>query len=173
MKKIVLLIFFASLLLCPSDSLLQENITTVIRVVDGDTIVIKSNKKIRLLGVDTPELHHPNKEVECFAQEAKIFTELQVLNKPVKLTFEGQKKDRYGRILAWVWHGKGFKKLLNAEIIKQGYGFSYRKYPTSRLEEFNKFERKARKKQKGLWHPDACDGRRKKEGRDDTKSKKG
>jgi len=132
----------------------------VVRVIDGDTIVTSNNIHVRLLGVDTPELHHPQKKVECFAHEAKKFTESQVLNKKVKIILEGKQDDPWKRPLAWVWYGKYFKKLLNAEIIKQGYGFSFRKYPTSKLEEFNELERQARQQQKGLWHPDACNGQR-------------
>jgi micrococcal nuclease len=161
MKKYALVIPTLLLMLICGQPLAQSPAgILVIRVIDGDTIVIANGQKVRLLGVDTPELHHPNKKVECFAQEAKLFTEAQILNKEVKLTSEGPKQDRYGRLLAWVWYGDDFKKLLNAEIIKEGYGFSYRKYPTSKLEEFNELERQAREQQKGLWHPDACNGQR-------------
>jgi micrococcal nuclease len=129
---------------------------SVTRVIDGDTIVISTGEKVRLLGVDTPELHHPSKPVQCYAEEAKRFTESQVLNKVVVLAFEGASKDKYGRILAWVWYGPNNRTLLNAEIIRQGYGFSYRKYPTSKMEMFNRFEQEARSKQLGLWNSQNC-----------------
>ncbi|OGY42847.1 MAG: hypothetical protein A2Y67_00065 [Candidatus Buchananbacteria bacterium RBG_13_39_9] len=161
MKKWILVCLVSFLILLYGQSPAQGPAgILVVRIIDGDTIVIASGQKVRLLGVDTPELHHPNKKVECFAEEAKKFTESQVLNKPVKLTSEGPKQDKYGRLLAWVWYGEDFKKLLNAEIIREGYGFSFRKYPTSKLKEFNELERIAREKQKGLWHPDACNGQR-------------
>jgi len=161
MKKIFLLVLTSLLFLVIVTAVNSEQTgPSVIRVIDGDTIVISGNIHIRLLGVDTPELHHPNKKVECFAHEAKKFTESQVLNKKVKIILEGKQDDPWKRPLAWVWYGKYFKKLLNAEIIKEGYGFSFRKYPTSKLEEFNELERQARQQQKGLWHPDACNGQR-------------
>ncbi|OGY43005.1 MAG: hypothetical protein A2Y67_03395 [Candidatus Buchananbacteria bacterium RBG_13_39_9] len=158
LKKISFILVLFLCLSCAQNSSPTQNsqIYKVIRVVDGDTIVLDTKAKVRLLGVDTPELHHPKKPVQCFAQEAKDFTARQVLNQKVKLTFEGQRQDRYGRLLAWVWYGPGYKKLLNAEIIKWGYGFSYRKYPTSRLEEFNRLEKEARENQRGLWSPGAC-----------------
>jgi len=161
LKKIsfVLAILVCFLLAPNSQTATEQQIYRVIRVVDGDTFVLETKDKVRLLGVDTPELHHPQKPVQCFSQEAKDFTAKQVLNQKVKLTFEGQRRDRYGRILAWVWYGSGYKKLLNAEIIRQGYGFSYRKYPTSRLEEFNRLEKEARENQRGLWSPKTCSGK--------------
>lgn len=120
----------------------------VIRVIDGDTIVLNTGEKVRLLGVDTPELHHPRKIIQCFGTEAKGFTESKVLNRVVRLSYEGVKYDRYGRTLAWVWYGD---RLLNRDLIRAGYGFSYRKYPTSRLLEFNELERHAREGRVGLW----------------------
>jgi len=161
LKKISFVLVLLVCLSCAQNSSPTQNeqIYKVIRVVDGDTIVLDTKAKVRLLGVDTPELHHPKKPVQCFAQEAKDFTTRQVLNQKVKLTFEGQRQDRYGRILAWVWYGPKLKKLLNAEIIKWGYGFSYRKYPTSRLEEFNRLEKEARENQRGLWSPKTCSGK--------------
>lgn len=134
----------------------ESRVENVIDVIDGDTIIVGKNEKVRLLGVDTPELHHPQKPVQCYAKEAKDFVISRVMGKTVKLTFEGIRKDSYGRTLAWVWYGDNFRHLLNRDIIANGYGFSYRKYPTSRTDEFNKLEAMARETQKGLWHPTAC-----------------
>jgi len=72
-----------------------------------------------------------------------------VEGKKVKLEYDWQRKDRYGRTLAYVYLEDGTH--LNAEIIKQGYGFVYTKYPFKYLEEFRKYERKAREEGKGLW----------------------
>jgi len=122
---------------------------TVKRVVDGDTIVLENGERVRLIGVDTPESVHPNKPVEYFAKEASAFTKNMVEGKKVKLEYDWQRKDRYGRTLAYVYLEDGTH--LNAEIIKQGYGFAYTKYPFKYLEEFRKYERKAREEGKGLW----------------------
>ena len=139
-------------------SFANQDYPLVQRVIDGDTIALSADEKVRLLGVDTPELHHPQKPVQCFAREAMEYTRQRVEGKSVKLTYEGPPKDRYGRILAWVWYGEGFKQLLNADIIRDGYGFSYRKYPTSKLEEFNKLETYARDNNLGLWANSTCNG---------------
>lgn len=126
----------------------------VTRVVDGDTIKVKIGGKtetVRLIGVDTPESVHPNKPVEYFAEEASAFTKRMAQGQQVRLEDDPQctNRDRYGRLLRYVHLPSG--KMLNAEIIRQGYGFAYTKYPFSRMDEFRKLERKAREKRKGLW----------------------
>jgi micrococcal nuclease len=113
-----------------------------IRVVDGD-------EKVRLIGVDTPETVHPSKPVEYFGKEASAFTKRMVEGKNVRLEYDWQKIDKYGRTLAYVYLLDG--TFLNAEIIKQGYGHAYTIYPFKYLEDFRKYEREAREKGRGLW----------------------
>lgn len=121
----------------------------VIRVVDGDTIVLDGNEKIRLIGVDTPETVHPQKPVEYFGKEASAFTKKMVEGKQVRLEYDWQRQDKYGRTLAYVFLEDG--TFINAEIIKQGYGFAYTKYPFKYLEEFRKYEKEAKENNRGLW----------------------
>jgi micrococcal nuclease len=152
MKKRLIFVFLAIFAMCLLSGQ-PIHVYVVARVIDGDTIVTCDGKRIRLLGIDAPEM----RPRQCFAEESKKFVEKQVLEKSVIFTYEkGKKYDIYGRTLAWVWYGKNHENLLNAEVIKQGYGFSYRKYPTSRLKEFNKLEEEARKNQRGLWSPKTC-----------------
>ena len=122
------------------------------RVVDGDTIVVEIEsiqEKIRLIGVDTPETVHPSKSVEYFGKEASAFTKKMVEGKKVKLDYDWQKRDKYGRLLAYVYLENG--TFLNAEIIKQGYGFAYTKYPFKYLDEFRQYGKDARENKRGLW----------------------
>ena len=122
------------------------------RVVDGDTIVVNIDgvkEKVRLIGVDTPETVHPTKPVEYFGKEASDFTKSMVEGKPVRLEYDWQKRDRYGRLLAYVYLEDG--TFLNAEIVKQGYGFAYTRYPFRYLDEFRGFEKEARESGRGLW----------------------
>lgn len=122
------------------------------RVVDGDTIVVEidgKQEKVRLIGVDTPETVHPNKPVQYFGKEASEFTKRTVEGKRVMLEYDWQKRDKYGRLLAYVYLEDG--TFLNAEILKQGYGFAYTKYPFKYLEDFRKYEREARDNNRGLW----------------------
>src|SRR5438093_5078674 len=124
------------------------------RVVDGDTLLLQSGERVRLIGVDTPETKHPKKPVEYFGKEASAFTRRMVEGKRVRLEFDQANaaqghKDRYGRTLAYVFLEDG--TLLNAEIIKQGYGHAYTQFPFSRMEEFRRLEREAREEERGLW----------------------
>jgi micrococcal nuclease len=122
------------------------------RVIDGDTIIVNigdQEERVRLIGVDTPETVHPQKPVEYFGKEASKFTKSMVEGKRVRLEYDWQRRDKYGRLLAYVYLEDG--TLLNAEIIKQGYGFAYTRFPFKYLEEFRQYERDARNNSKGLW----------------------
>jgi len=126
----------------------------VVRVVDGDTIVVSPNEKVRLIGVDTPETVHPKKAVECFGKEAKQFTRDAVEGKSVRLILDKvntkrRHKDRYGRTLAYAYLEDG--TMLNAELIRQGYAHAYTRFQFRHLVEFRELERAARAQPVGLW----------------------
>ena len=121
----------------------------VVRVIDGDTIVLDGNEKVRLIGVDTPETKHPRKQVEYFGKAASAFTTRIVEGRKVRLEYDWQRQDKYGRTLAYVFLEDG--TFLNAEIIKQGYGHAYTRFPFKFLEEFRQYEREARENSRGLW----------------------
>lgn len=130
-------------------SLSHAEIYRVKRVVDGDTLLLTNGEKVRLIGVDTPETKHPKKPVEYFGKEASLFTKRMVEGKEVRLEYDWQRKDKYRRTLAYVYLLDG--TFLNAEIIKQGYGFAYKRFPFKYLEEFRRYEKEAREKKRGLW----------------------
>jgi micrococcal nuclease len=132
-----------------STTVLAQNIRTVTRVVDGDTIILNGNERVRLIGVDTPETVHPQKPVEYYGKEASAFTKRLCEGKSVRLEYDWQRKDRYGRTLAYVYLEDG--TFLNAEIIKQGYGHAYTRFPFKHLDEFRGYEREARESGRGLW----------------------
>jgi len=129
--------------------LLGQAWRTCIKVIDGDTIVLDGKEKVRLIGVDTPETKDPRKPVQYFGEEAYRFTKSIVEGKRVRLEHDRERIDKYGRTLAYVYLEDG--TFLNAEIIKQGYGFAYTKYPFKYMEEFRRYEREARENRKGLW----------------------
>lgn len=95
---------------------------TVVRVVDGDTIEVarggNRTDTVRLLGINTPETHHPTKPVECYGPEAAAFTEEHLTGRPVQLEGDIEGRDRYGRRLAYVVvDGERF----NDELLRRGY----------------------------------------------------
>lgn len=122
-----------------------------VRVVDGDTIVLAGGEKVRLIGVDTPELHHPVKPVQYFAREARDFVYSQVQGRDVVLEYDQTRRDRYGRTLAYVFLADG--TMLNEQIIARGYGFAYVKFPfrADYMRRFRAAEARARQHQMGLW----------------------
>jgi len=131
----------------------------VSKVVDGDTVDVEcpdgvNNKKttrIRLWGVDTPETVKPNAPVEWFGPEASAFVKKTVEGQPVRIELERGKdsRDKYKRLLAWVVLEDG--RLLNAELISQGYGYADPRFPHHRKTEFAKLQAQAMREKKGLW----------------------
>jgi micrococcal nuclease len=121
----------------------------VARVIDGDTIVVQGVGTVRLIGVDTPETVDPRLPVQPFGREAAAFTRGLVQGKAVRLEYDGSKRDKYNRVLAYVYLPDG--TFLNAEIIKQGFGHAYTSYPFRHLEAFRRLEREARAAERGLW----------------------
>ena len=91
----VLLVFFTASF--------ARDLVTVRRVIDGDTFVLYSGEKVRLIGVDTPETKHPQKPVQYFAKEASEFTRRMIEGKTILLEYDGKRSDRYGRLLAYVY----------------------------------------------------------------------
>jgi micrococcal nuclease len=148
-KAFRVLSFLIPLILLISVSSNAQEVVRVKRVVDGDTLLLTNRERVRLIGVDTPETKHPQKPVQRFGKEAYWFTKRMVEGEEVCLEFDWQKRDKYGRLLAYVFLTDG--TFLNAEIIKQGYGFAYTRFPFKYLAEFRQYEREARENRKGLW----------------------
>lgn len=147
-----------SLLLCALLILLTlqpsfaSDLIKVTRVVDGDTIIVNLNGKqerVRLIGVDTPETVDPRRPVQYFGKEASNFTKKMLSGKQVRLEYDWNKRDKYNRLLAYVYLPDG--AFFNAELIKQGYAHAYTRFPFKYLEEFRKYEREARENSRGLW----------------------
>lgn len=137
---------------------LQAGTYRVVQVDDGDTIIVDMNgneEKVRFIGVDTPETKDPRKPVQCFGKAATQFTKNLIGTNPVRLEAdpENTNRDRYKRLLRYVYLPDGTH--VNAEIIRQGYGFAYVNFPTQKAEEFNRLQKEARKAERGLW--DTCD----------------
>jgi micrococcal nuclease len=130
----------------------------VIDHVDGDTVRVRipnapgevgAVETIRLIGVDTPETVHPSKPVERFGKEASDFTREGLLGQSVYLAFDWDLRDRYGRLLAYIYTGDGL--CFNARLIREGYGFAYTRFPFQFMEEFRGLEQQARSEKRGLW----------------------
>jgi len=121
------------------------------RVIDGDTLELIDGTKVRLIGVDTPELAQAGHPAEPLAQEAARFTEQFVSTGPVRLELDPyERQDRYGRRLAYVWVGQ---RMLNEELLLAGLArvrleFGYSEAMKVR---FAQAEAQARQARRGLW----------------------
>lgn len=126
---------------------------TVIRAIDGDTIVVRADtgadETVRLLGVDTPEVHHPRKPVQCFGPEAAAFTQRRLTGRRVQLESDVETHDKYGRVLAYVLlDGRRFDDVL----LREGFGRLLVIPPNgSHARAMLQEELDARRHHRGLW----------------------
>src|SRR2546426_12807504 len=124
----------------------------VVRVVDGDTIHVRLAdrvEKVRYIGVNTPEVHHPRKGEEPGGREAAEVNRELVENKHVRLELDVQSRDRYGRLLAYVWIGE---TMINAELGRLGYAQVMTVPANARYQSlFLKLQHDARESGRGLW----------------------
>ena len=128
----------------------------VTHVADGDTINVRpsaggSETRVRLLGVDTPELHsqsHPG--ADYWAREAMRYTASRVEGRAVTLRLEPTKtRDKYRRLLAYVYLGDA--DIFNLDLVRDGEAYADRRFPHSLRSQFEQAEGEARKKARGLW----------------------
>lgn len=145
----------------PSDTGTQ--LYPVVKVVDGDTIVVNINGKnetIRLIGIDTPETVDPRMSVQCFGEEASAKAKELLEGQRVRLEADASQgeRDKYNRLLRYVYLPEG--TLFNKLMIEEGYAFEYtHKMPYRYQAEFRQAEAAARQNKRGLWAKDTCAGR--------------
>ncbi len=133
------------------------------RAVDGDTLVLENGERVRLIGIDTPEMHESNKlykdsqrtgeditTIQKLGRRAYEFTKKLVEGKRVSLEFDVERHDKYGRLLAYIYLKDG--TFVNAEIVKQGYASLMTIPPNTKYADlFLKLYRQAREDRRGLW----------------------
>lgn len=135
-------------------SKLQPGLVTVIEVFDGDTISVDiagHQETVRFIGVDTPETHDPRKPVQCYGETAAAFTAKLLSGQKVRLEADARdsNRDKYNRLLRYVYLADG--TLVNAELIRQGFGFAYTVFDYTKIDDFRNLEQTARREYKGLW----------------------
>ena len=125
----------------------NEYVVKVIKVIDGDTIVIEGGEIIRYIGINSPETGQDKDD--CFAQEAFNANKELIEGKEVKLEKDVSEKDKYGRLLRYVWVDDIF---VNEYLVRYGYALSA-EYPpdTKYAQQFNSFEKQAQEENLGLW----------------------
>jgi micrococcal nuclease len=130
----------------------------VVRVVDGDTIVASvegADQYVRYIGVDTPETVKPDTPVECFGERASAENHRLVEGRTVRLVFDRERRDVYGRLLAYVYAthpGDGGPRFVNATLVRDGYARTLSIAPnTAHAPLFDRLAARAGKAGRGLW----------------------
>lgn len=122
------------------------------RVVDGDTVVLSGVGKSRLIGVDTPEVYGG---AECYGREASAYARRQLDGRRVRFTIGRGERDRYGRVLVYLWLEDG--RSFNALLVSRGYAQPLTVPPDEDYAStFVRLSRRARARGVGLWAPGEC-----------------
>jgi len=120
-------------------------------VNDGDTIVLTDGKRVRYIGINSPEIDHDKQRAQPFGYAARTFNKQMVLNRKVRLEFDLERHDRYGRLLAYVFLPEGI--FLNEEILQKGYAFFLFHKPNLKYNQrLLKAQQEAMKAKQGLWN---------------------
>jgi micrococcal nuclease len=124
----------------------------VTRVVDGDTVEVAldgGEEDVRYIGVDTPETVKPDTPVQCFGPQASAFNHHLVEGRRVRLVFGVERRDVYGRLLAYVYLGDRF---VNAELVRRGLARTLTIPPNDRFAgRFERLQTAAARAGRGLW----------------------
>ena len=127
-------------------------VVRVMRVVDGDTIEVRldgHSEDVRLIGIDTPETVKPDTPVQCFGERASHFTKRRLTGRQVRLVFGVERRDVYGRLLAYVYVGGHF---FNPILVRRGLARSLTIPPNDRFApRFRRLELAAARVGRGLW----------------------
>ena len=129
----------------------------VLRVVDGDTIRVRLDgrtERVRYIGIDTPESVKPGTAVQCFAKRASAANAALVAGRNVRLVADVEQRDRYGRLLAYVYREPD-GAFVNARLVRDGYARTLTIAPNvAHARELADLARAARRAHRGLWN--AC-----------------
>jgi len=122
----------------------------VAEVVDGDTVILGDGQKVRLLGIDAPELEREGQPADFLAHKAKLVLTSLAQGQPVRLEYDQLRYDRYGRILAFLFLTDGTN--LSRELVRQGLAHVYTVPPNMRFrEELLAAQREAMEARRGIW----------------------
>ncbi len=150
-KRIFGILFLALSVSFCGRNVYAENWTHVRWVEDGDTIILQDGRRVRYIGINTPEIAHADTPAEPNAYAAKRFNRKLIINKRIRLVFDAEQFDRYGRTLAYVFLSDS--TFVNAELIRHGYAFFVPRKPNEKYDQiFLKTQREAMTAGEGMWH---------------------
>ena len=151
MKKycIFLIILFLTFIVLVQLSVAQEE-AKVKWVIDGDTIILADGRHVRYIGINTPEIEHEHQKAEPYGYQAKKYNEKLVFSKTVRLQFDKERHDHFGRLLAYVFLPDG--TFINQAMITQGYAYLLPQKPNIKYAKILlQAQREAMSAKKGMW----------------------
>jgi len=151
MKKycIFLTILFLSVIVTAWTSVAQEKVIVRL-VIDGDTIILADGRHVRYIGINTPEIEHEHQKAEPYGYQAKKYNEKIVFSKMVRLQFDKERHDHFGRLLAYVFLPDG--TFINQAMITQGYAYLLPQKPNIKYAKILlQAQREAMSAKKGMW----------------------
>lgn len=152
MKKSAVIAFV--IILLTFSAVFADDRVQVIRIIDGDSVEVQfpggEKEKVRLIGVNAPELFEPESQARLLAEESRNYAARMLQGKTVELTYDENRFDMYGRTLAFLWIDG---VMVNEQMIADGYARAYLKFPFCReyMQAFEHAQDFARKHTRGLW----------------------
>jgi micrococcal nuclease len=127
-------------------------VASVTRVIDGDTIEVEIGGRrdtVRYIGVDTPETVKQGTPVQCLGPQASAFNHRLVDGKQIRLRFDRELRDDYGRLLAYVYAGR---RMINAALVRRGYARTLTIAPNTQFAaRLQRLEMRAGRIGRGIW----------------------
>jgi micrococcal nuclease len=151
MKKTCFLLYmlFLTFIVMGRLSVAQEEVK-VRWVIDGDTIILTNGRHVRYIGINTPEIEHEHQKAEPYGYHAKKYNEKLVFSKTVRLQFDKERHDHFGRLLAYVFLPDG--TFINQAMIAQGYAYLLPQKPNIKYAKILlQAQREAMSAKKGMW----------------------
>jgi micrococcal nuclease len=142
---LIVLILAASVGFCDAESWVRAR-----WVADGDTIILQDGRHVRYIGIDTPEIEHKTHRAEPMGDQAQSMNRQLVDGWQLRLAYDREKTDRYGRTLAYVYRSDGL--FVNAELLRQGYAHVLYRFPnTGKAKILLAAQREAMERGTGIW----------------------
>ena len=152
MRKYLLHLYLilATILLIGATTTVNQKWIRVKWVSDGDTIVLSDDRHVRYIGINAPEIAHDNQKAEAFGYAAEKYNQSLILSKKVRLEFDKETHDRYGRLLAYIFLADG--TFINKKMIEKGYAYVLHLRPNLKYDGvLLKAQRGAMSAKKGMW----------------------
>lgn len=149
-KQLKTVFFIFIFLNTSATAIVAQEWHTVKWVNDGDTIVLSNGKRVRYIGINAPEIDHDNHRAQPFGYESRSYNKDAVFNRKIRLEFDRERQDRYGRLLAYLFLPDG--TFLNQALLQKGYAYFLFKKPNLKYSQrLLKAQLEAMKEKRGIW----------------------